>query len=376
MIYFDNASTTQCSHESAEILAHYARQSFYNPSTAYHEGIAVRNEIENSRMRMLKALGAVDGKIVFTSSGTESDNLAMFGARKTNHSRVIISAAEHAAIYYSALELRRRGYDVCLCPVDKGGRVDLQTFQELMTKDTSLVSVIHVNNETGGINDIQQLCRIAKEANPNVLFHSDGVQAFGKIPVSVTNLGVDLYSVSAHKINALKGTGALYIGKNLHINPILFGGGQETGLRSSTEHVGGIIAFAEMAAYYCEQQKTLSEIAKNIKMTIKDELRNIQELFFLSDEHSSDFILSFASSKVRGEVMQHALEREGILIGTGSACSSSRASRRVAEAIGLKGKYVDGVVRLSFGRYNTLDEAKTFIEAYIRKYKEYSKYGN
>lgn len=443
MIYFDNASTTRCSDESVQIITNYASKDYFNPSSAYKNAIEIKNDIENARKTILKSLRAADdSKLIFTSSGTESDNLAIFGCRKSNKSRIIISASEHAAVYNSAMELRNRGFDVCLCPVDSMGVVDCNAFSQLVSEDTSLISIIHSSNETGGVNDIKTLCSIAKAANPKVIFHSDGVQAFGKIPVDVTSLGVDLYSVSGHKINAPKGIGALYVRKGLHINPILFGGGQENGLRSSTENVGGILALANMAAFYTQNQEQLALQAGRIKSTIIASLSEISELIFISDtqcaavqniatqnpaaqiatqnptaqiatgqsitaqnaaiqsqnattkdeiiqnvavpsqnapclgKSCSDYVLTFSSCKVRGEVMQHALEREGILIGTGSACSSSKASRRIATAIGLTDKYLDGVIRLSFGRYNTTDEAAIFVESFIRHYKELSKYGN
>lgn len=376
MIYFDNAATTRCSEETAETLVRFARESYFNPSSAYREGIAAKNEIERARARLIKSMRGGEGKLVFTSGGTESDNLAHYGSRKPNKSRVIISSAEHAAVYYAAMELRRRGFDVCLCPVDPSGRINEEAFQELMTADTSFVSVIHVNNETGAINDIKKLTEIAKAVNPDVIFHSDGVQAFGKIPVSLSELGVDLYSLSAHKLNAPKGTGALFIKKGLSLNPILFGGGQEGGLRSSTENVGGIISFADSGEYYTGHLAELSSNARQIKQKIKASLHEIGDFLIITDKNSSDYILSFASSKVRGEVIQHALEREGILVGTGSACSSSRASRRVAEAIGLSGKYIEGIVRLSFGRYNDIGEAEVFASVFKKIYKELSEYGN
>lgn len=392
MIYFDNASTTRCSDEAVQIISDYAGKDYFNPSSAYKDAVDIKNDIENARKSILRSLRAADdSKLVFTSSGTESDNLAIFGCRKNNKSRIIISASEHAAVYHSATELRSRGFDVCLCPVDSRGIVDRNAFEQLVSEDTSLVSIIHSGNETGGVNDIKTLCRIAKAASPKVIFHSDGVQAFGKIPVDVASLGVDLYSVSGHKLNAPKGVGAMYARKGLHINPILFGGGQENGLRSSTENVGGIIAFAKMAAFYTQNQEKLATQARTIKNAIIASLKDISELVYVSDTQCtdtgntdiqcsdircSDYVLTFSSCKVRGEVMQHALEREGVLIGTGSACSSSKASRRIATAIGLTGKYLDGVVRLSFGRYNTTDEAAAFVEAYKRNYKELSKYGS
>jgi len=375
-IYFDNAATTRCSAETADTLVKYADKFYYNPSSTYHEALFVKGNIEEARAHIIKAAGGGEGKLVFTSGGTESDNLALFGTRKPNKSKVIISAAEHSAVYHSAMELRRRGFEVCLCPVDGSGTVDEEAFCALLDQNISFVSIIHVNNETGAINDVKKLCALTKAANPSAVFHSDGVQALGKIAVNLGDLGVDLYSLSAHKLNAPKGCGALYIKKGLNLSPIVYGGGQEGGLRSSTENVGSIIAFADMVAYYVQNRILLSKKSAEIKQIIKASLSEIGEIRFLTGECASDYILTYSSSRLRGEVTQHALESEGIMVGTGSACSSSKASRRIAEAVGLCGKYLDGVVRLSFGRYNTLEEAEAFCAAYKKIYEELSIYGS
>jgi cysteine desulfurase len=376
MIYFDNAATTRCSQETIDTLIRYADRQYFNPSSVYHEAVEVKIELDAARNRILKAAGGGEGKIIFTSGGTESDNLAVFGTRKPNKSKVIVSAAEHAAIYNSAMELKRRGFEVCLCPVDGCGRVDEDAFRMLLDETVSFVSIIHVNNETGAINDIRKLCALTKAANPSAIFHSDGVQALGKIPVNLTDSGVDLYSLSAHKLNAPKGCGALYVRKGVHLNPIVYGGGQEEGLRSSTENVGAIIAFSDMVSYYTANRIPLSTNMSAIKQIIKRFLSEAEGIRFLTGEPSSDYILTFASDKLRGEVTLHALNREGILVGTGSACSSAKASRRIAEVLGLKGKYVDGIVRLSFGRYNTQEEALAFCAAYKKIYEELSRYGS
>lgn len=376
MIYFDNAATTRCGEETIETLIRYADKQYFNPSAVYREALGVKNELDASRARILRAVGGGEGKIVFTSGGTESDNMALFGTRKPNKSRVIVSAAEHAAVYQSAMELKRRGFDVCLCPVDGCGRVDENAFRGLLNESVSLVSIIHVSNETGAINDIKRLCALTKAANPSAIFHSDGVQAAGKIAVNLIDANVDLYSLSAHKLNAPKGCGALYIKKGVNLSPVVYGGGQEGGLRSSTENVGGIIAFANMVSYYTANRQPLSENAREIKRTVMASLSEIEEIRFLSGEPSSDYILTFTSSRLRGEVALHALNKEGILVGTGSACSSAKSGRRIAEALGLSGKYLDGVVRLSFGRYNTVEEAHAFCAAYKRIYEELSRYGS
>lgn len=374
MHYFDNAATTQVSAGAAEIFRKYAVDRFFNPSARYSEAIAVKNDIEDARESLLKMMKG-NGKLIFTSGGTESDNTALFCSKKPNKSRIIISAAEHAAVYYAANELKQRGHDVVLCPVLKDGTVVFDEFVKLVTPETSLISVIHVNNETGGVNDIKKLCIAAKKINPSVLFHCDGVQALGKINVHLMSLGVDLYSVSAHKLHAPKGTGALFIKKGVHISPYIIGGGQEGSLRSSTENTGGIMAFAYAANEAVKNLAAREAHAAEIKNYLCETLSTLDGFLPLSLENSSYFIFSFAMNRVRGEVMQHALERKGFLIGTGSACSSNKAGKRIPDALGLNGTYKDGIVRISFCENNTLEEAKELSSQFISIYRELEKYG-
>ncbi len=375
MIFFDNASTTRCTDSSVEIVKKYLTDEYYNPSALYHNSLLIKQELERARATILKKLRG-EGRIIFTGGGTESDNIALLGSKKTKGGRIIISANEHAAIYATAQELKARGFDVAICPVNEYGKVIDEEFEALLTPNVTLVSIIHVNNETGAVNDISKLCKLTKSKCPRALFHSDGVQATGKIEMNLRQMGVDMYSMSAHKIGAPKGVGALYIAKGVSVNPIVYGGGQEGGLRSSTENVSGILAFEKAVV---EGYQNLSETLKRlneIKNYIKDNLSSIEGIKFLSDTESSPYILSFSTPKVRGEVMQHALERRGIMVGTGSACASNKASSRIAEALGLKGKYVDGVTRLSFFIYNTMEEAEIFVREYLSVYKELERYGS
>lgn len=375
MIYFDNASTTKCTEETLRITNEYMTTYYFNPSSMYHEGIQAKQDLESARQTILKKLHA-DGKIIFTAGGTESDNLALLCTKKAKGGRVIISAAEHSAVYYTAMELKQRGFDVVLAPVHENGSVILEEFEKLVTPDTTLVSIIHVNNETGAVNDIAKLSSIAKNIAPKALFHSDGVQAFGKIEVNLRSANVDLYSMSAHKIGAPKGLGALYCAKNINLAPIVYGGGQEGGVRSSTENTPAIMAFkAAVESRYADLTETHARL-NTIRERIFLMVSALPDVKILSDMNSSPYILTFSTPHVRGEVMQHALEREGILVGTGSACSSNKASRRVAEGLGLKGKYIDGVTRISLFIYNTVDEADIFTEKYMKLYKELSKYGS
>ena len=345
MIYFDNAATTRATDTTVKIVSEYLSEKFYNPSSLYHEGLEAKRDLDRARAAILGKLRG-EGKVVFTGGGTESDNLALFGVKKHKNGRIIIGGAEHAAIYASAMELRQRGYDVVIAPVNGDGSVNEDGFRELLTENTTLVSIMHVNNETGAMR------------------------------LNLRSVPVDLYSMSAHKLGAPKGLGALYIRNKVSVSPIVFGGGQEGGLRSSTENTAAIAAFgaASEERYACLDETNASVGA--VRAFILRSVSEISEIKVISPENGSPYILTFASSKVRGEVMQHALEREGILIGTGSACSSNKASGRIAEALGLKGKYRDGIVRLSFFKDNTADEAREFTEKFFKVYKELSVYGS
>ena len=369
MIYFDNAATTRVIPEAAQTVFKYLTEKYYNPSAMYHEALDVKNDLENARSVILNQIGG-EGKLYFTSGGTESDNLAFFGTKKKRNSRVIISAVEHAAVYQSAMSLKQAGFDVCVAPVDGSGKIDVEAFSELLNADTSFVSVIHVSNETGAVNDIGELARLTKRVAPRALFHSDGVQAGGKIKIDLKSIPVDLYSLSAHKIGAPKGTGALYAAKGVHLNPIIVGGGQEDGVRSSTENTAGIMAFATAFAAAVPLIEKSAERLRAIAAYLRKRLGAFDDVMVISPEDGSPYILSFASASVRGEVIEHALEREGVLVGTGSACSSNKSTRRIPEALNLQGKYVSGMVRLSFSRFSSMAEAEEFADKFEKVYKE------
>lgn len=369
MIYFDNAATTRVTPEAAQTVFKYLTEKYYNPSAMYHEALDVKNDLENARSVILNQIGG-EGKLYFTSGGTESDNLAFFGTKKKRNSRVIISAVEHAAVYQSAMSLKQAGFDVCVAPVDGSGKIDVEAFSELLNADTAFVSVIHVSNETGAVNDIGELARLTKRVAPRALFHSDGVQAGGKIKIDLKSIPVDLYSLSAHKIGAPKGTGALYAAKGVHLNPIIVGGGQEDGVRSSTENTAGIMAFATAFAAAVPLIEKSAERLRALAAYLRKRLGAFDDVMVISPEDGSPYILSFASASVRGEVIEHALEREGVLVGTGSACSSNKSTRRIPEALNLQGKFASGMVRLSFSRFSSMAEAEEFADKFEKVYKE------
>ncbi|MGN1043046.1 MAG: cysteine desulfurase family protein [Christensenellales bacterium] len=372
MIFLDNASTTPALPECAEIMKKYATEEFFNPSAPYGPSVKVSNTLNDARERAAKLLKG-DGKIIFTSSGSESNNLVLFGTKKTNNSRIIISESEHPAIKKPAEELRQRGFDVVFCPVDSCGRAIPEKLAELLNDNTSLVSIMHVNNETGGINDIKKLCATVKEFNPKILFHSDGVQAIGKIKVAIDELGVDFYSISGHKFHAPRGVGALYVKKGVNIKPIIFGGGQEFNIRSSTENTAGILAFVYALEQACKNLDDNFNNATKCNALLREAF--IGDNFIIrSDDKCSPYIFNFAMKYLRGEVMLHSLEKYEIYVGTGSACSSKKISKNIPAEMKLPEAYEKGILRISISDKTTISDINYFINAFNLEYNNLIKY--
>lgn len=373
MVYLDNAGTTKVLTECMDVYLKYQTEEFFNPSAPYHNALVLSKEIKKAREDLIRCLHAPDGKIIFTSSGSESNNLALFGSKKMHGSRIIVSKNEHPSVFETAMELKQKGYDVVFCEVDNTGRVDEKKFEELITENTSLVSIMHVNNETGCINDVKKLCRLAKSKNPKIIFHSDGVQAFGKIKVDLTDIGVDLYTISGHKIHAPKGVAGLYVKNGINLRPLIFGGGQEFGIRSSTENVGGILAFTYAA------KTAIANIAENftkIKYLREDLVKFFDETECVSidSDFQSPYILCVAMKYVRGEVMLHSLEKYGIMIGTGSACSSKKGVKKLPSILKLSAEYENGIIRISFSRFTCENDIEYFKKCFKIEYFNLKKY--
>lgn len=372
MIYLDNAATTKPDSECLEVAGQYLTDKFYNPSALYAEGYNLHREINASRADILNLIANDhDFQIIFTSCGTEADNHAVFCCGKRGN--VVTTLGEHSAVFSAVNELKERGIEVRFAALNSDGSVDVDSLLSLIDRNTSLVSVIHVNNETGAVNDINSIGKAVKLINERALFHSDGVQAFGKIPYKLCR-EVDLYSISAHKIGGLKGNGALIKRKNLIIKPYIFGGGQEDGLRSGTENVFGIKMF-ELAAKkrYASLEENFNRV-KNLKKRLAGRLD--KGLFTaISPEDGSPYILTVAAEGVRGEIILHEANDRGLIIGTGSACSSNEKKRysRVILSCGVEEARADGVLRLSFSPETTneeVDEAAEILNETVKHRKE------
>lgn len=358
MIYLDNAATTRPDEGSVREAMRYIGEDFFNPSAMYKEGFAVHKRMDEARKNILTNIAdPLKFDLVFTSCGSEADNQAVFScARRGNF---VTTEGEHAAIYQAAAELARRGVEVRFAKLDRYGGADEEDLLRLVDEKTSLVSVIHVNNETGAVNDIASVAKRVKAKNPRTFFHSDGVQAFGKIPFRMTG-EIDFYSVSAHKIGGVRGAGALVRNKAKNLFPFVFGGGQESGYRSGTENTFAIMQFEAAAR---KKFRTLTEDLDRVKSFNGLFRRELDGKIFaiLSAENASPYILSVSARGLRGEVLLHMLNDRGVLVGTGSACSSKNRYSRVILACGADERTADGVLRISFSAATTEEECREAV---------------
>ncbi len=354
MIYLDNAATTPPDRDAVRQAADLLEKGFFNPSALYKEGFEAHKRLEEARKSILSHIAASSlYELIFTASGSEADNQALF-SYATVRGNIIITAGEHAAVYNTAKELERRGVEVRTAPLNADGSVNIDSLLHLADANTGFVSVIHVNNETGAINDIEKLAGEVKKISPRAVFHSDGVQAFGKLPGKLPR-NIDLYSISAHKIGGIRGAGALVRKKGVKLFPLIFGGEQENGLRSGTENTFAIQQFCYAAdAKFASLEKDYLFV-KELNAIVRDRLDS--DLFeIISSKEASPYILSVAATGLRGEVLLHMLDDAGVIVGTGSACSSKNRFSRTILACGLNEKKAEGVLRISFSPKNTMEE--------------------
>ena len=358
MIYLDNAATTKPSERAIDAAKVYLFEKFYNPSALYKPGFALQSELKKARSALLCNIADEAAfELVFTSCGTESDNQAIFSfARRGN---AVTTEGEHSAVSAPFAELKTKGIaQTRFAPLDKDGRVNVDALVNLIDEKTSFVSVMHVNNEIGAINDVNYIAKLIKEKNPRVIFHVDGVQAYGKIPFRLAK-EIDLYSISAHKIGGLKGVGGLIKKKSLVLPAYLIGGGQESGRRSGTENTFGIMQFAYAAQ---EQFASLKETRTKL-LTYRELLWELLDKGVydrLSGVDGTPYILTVSAKGLRGAVLQQMADDKGLLIGTGSACSSNSKLRfsKIALACGYDQKTADGVLRMSFCKDTTEEEIR------------------
>ncbi|MBO4380649.1 MAG: cysteine desulfurase [Clostridia bacterium] len=364
LIYLDNAATTPCYEEVAELIKNESVEGYFNPSALYKPSVDNAVKLKGARDTIKSALHAPDGELYFTSGGSEADNTALFCTRKPKNSRIIVGLGEHDAIINSANELKKQGYDVVFAPINTDGSINLAEFKALLDENVSLVSIMHVSNETGAVNDIEKLVSLTRKLAPNAVFHSDGVQAFEKIKVNLRALDVDLYTISAHKIHGPKGVGALFVKKGVSIKPLIYGGGQEKGFRAGTENLPAILGF-ERAVEINENNFDKNYSKKlDFKEYLVAKLRaEINDVDVISPaENCSPNILTVAFPNVRGEVLLHAIEEDGILVGIGSACSSHHESR-FKSLLGLDEIHRDGIIRFSTSEFSDINDVDFVVKS-------------
>lgn len=371
-IYLDNAATTRPFDICKNILDEYVFNNYYNPSSSYMQALSLKNLIDKARESILRTLNANNHKIIFTSSGTESNNWALNSVSLPHNSQVIIGGAEHASIYNKAIQLQSLGYDVIFAPVQKSGEIDKEKFLKLVNDKTRFISIMHVNNETGAINNIEELSLLSKKINKNLVFHSDGVQAVGKINVDLSLINVDLYTISAHKLGGIRGAAALIAKNNINLKPFMLGGGQEYNLRSSTENTAAILCLQHSLELKLLNLNENILHLETIQKLCKEKISQNGNYKLISDNNSK-YICAFALKNVKSEIIQHILEENNILIGIGSACNSTKHNLRIPKAIGLDKDFQNGVIRLSFDENITLEEIAYFFKVLDV---EYSKINN
>ncbi|MBQ9543812.1 MAG: cysteine desulfurase [Clostridia bacterium] len=354
LIYLDNAATSPVC-EAAKAATNEAMELFANPSSAHAAGTDARRRVEEARKMIASAAGAPSDGVIFTSGGTEADALALLGGVSRRGRTVIISDSEHPAVEMNAKELERRGWKVFCIPT-RGGRLDLDALRAEAEKgDTALMSVMHVNNETGAIYDVAEAARIVRTYNPDCFIHSDCVQSFCRERFTLLSLGVDAVSVSAHKIGGVKGAGALICRAGLHLKPVVFGGGQEKGLRSGTENTVGIAAFAAAVSWALPNLDAERERVFSLREQMKALLAP-HGVIFNEPERFSPHVLSVSIPGLKSEVALRMLSDRGVMLSAGSACSSKLGVSPVLKAFGLPRAVADGTLRISFGALNTPEE--------------------
>lgn len=379
-IYLDNSATTRVFPEVVRLMDTIYLDEYGNPSSMHHKGVEAERHIREAKKTFADILKCTPQNIYFTSCGTESDNISLIGAARANlrsGKHLITTAIEHPAILETMKYLESEGFEVTILPVDHNGRVDPEAVYDAVREDTTLVSVMHTNNEIGALEPIAEIGRRIKEKNPNTLFHVDAVQGFCKAIIQPKKMHIDLLSASGHKIHAPKGIGLLYIGDHVKIHNIMYGGGQQKGMRSGTENVAGIAGMAlaarmlyqdldvEMDRLYAMKEQFVKDVTAIEGVTVNG----------LTGRDSAPHVISISVDGVRAEVLLHALEEKGIYVSSGSACASNHPHiSDTLLAIGTPQEYLDSTLRFSLSVMNTPEELKEAADAlaqllpFLRKY--------
>ncbi len=369
--YLDNSATTKSFDSVAKLVTQIMCEDYGNPSSMHNKGMQAEEYLRNAKEIIAKNLKVSPKEIFFTSGGTESDNLALRGAAYANCRRgrhLITTAIEHPAILQTMQYLEEQGFEVTYLPVDENGRIRLEDLQRAIRRDTILVSIMHTNNEIGSLQPIAEAGELIKRMNADTLFHVDAVQGYGKFRIHPRRMHIDMLSVSAHKIHGPKGTGFLYVGEKVKIRPIVFGGGQQRGLRSGTENVPGIAGMAKAVEEVYQNLDADIERMYALRQTFAEGVQKLERVQVngLPGRESAPHVVSVSFAGVRSEVLLHALEEKGIYVSAGSACSSNHpdtAGSATLRAIGLKKELLSSTVRFSFSVFTTEEEIQYTLQA-------------
>lgn len=368
-VYLDNSATTRAYECVRDIVGKVMCEDYGNPSSMHKKGVDAEAYVREAKETLAKILKVQEKELYFTSGGTESDNLALIGGARANHragKHLITSSIEHPAILNTMRYLEEEeGYRVTYLPVDEYGRIRLDALKEALCGETILVSVMYVNNEVGSVQPIAEASAIVKAYNKNILFHVDAVQGFGKYKIYPKKMGIDMLSVSGHKIHGPKGTGFLYIGEKVKIRPILFGGGQQRDIRSGTENVPGIAGLGLAAELAYKDFDIKTALMRELKEYFISEIGQMENTVIhgVADEGSAPHIISLGVAGVRSEVLLHTLEDKGIYVSSGSACASNHpAVSGVLKGIGAAREYLDATIRISMSEFTTKEEIDYLLE--------------
>ena len=368
--YLDNSATTRVFKPVQELIIKIMDEDFGNPSSLHRKGLDGEEYIKGAAKQIAAALKVEPRELIFTSGGTESNNMALFGvatAYQRAGKHIITTAIEHASISAPLQWLEEQGYRITYLPVDHKGCVSLDALREAICPDTILVSVMYVNNEIGTVQPIEEIASIIHEKNPKTLFHVDAIQAFGKIQIRPKRQGIDLLSVSSHKFHGPKGVGFLYCAGKVKLHPIIFGGGQQKGMRSGTENVPGIAGMGLAAELICEKYEEKAAYLNGLRRRFLEGVHTLEGIHVNGWDETVDgdevlakrapHVVSVSVDGVRSEVLLHALEDKGVYISAGSACSSNKPSvSSTLKAIGIKKEHLESTVRFSFSIFNTEEE--------------------
>lgn len=367
-VYFDNSATTKVFDCVRDIVVKTMTEDYGNPSAKHKKGMEAEQYVRRAAAQIAKTLKVQEKEILFTSGGTESNNMALIGTAMANHragKHLITTRIEHASVYNPMAWLEQQGFEVTYLGVDEQGHISLEELRKAIRPDTILVSVMHVNNEIGAIEPVEEIGAMLHEVNPSILFHVDAIQSYGKLQIRPKKAQIDLLSASGHKIHGPKGVGFLYIDQRVKIHPLIYGGGQQRDLRSGTENVPGIAGLGTAAEEIYRNHEEKMERLIGLKDYFISRIGEIQEAVVnsLPGKEGAPQIVSVSFSGVRSEVLLHALEDKGIYVSSGSACSSNHpAISGTLKAVGVKRELLDSTLRFSFGMFNTQEEADYTIE--------------